>query len=152
MPNAIEMFRAQRDAADQVHARLSDVASLLRELQAQVAALTGNRQLRDWLHEEQTLVARTEHLLAQVQYVREQEVHRYWPAIWRRWALAFAFALMSAWAAGAGYAWAAREGAVAETPRSAAALAELVARRMATMTSAERRQFESLLKQRPSPR
>jgi len=152
MPNAIEMFRAQRDAADQVHARLTDVASLLHELQAQVVALTGNRQLRDLLHEEQTLAARTETLLTQLQYVRECEVRRYWPAVWRRWALASAFALASAWTAGAGYGWATREVVVNAAPRTPAELATLVQRTMATMTPAERRQLELLMKGQRPPR
>lgn len=146
MPNAIEMFRAQRDAADQVYARLTDVAGLLKELHAQVLALAENRQLRDVVREEQTLLARTDRLLTQIQYVREQEISRYWPAVWRRWALALVFALASAAAAGAGYASATRTQVACETPCSPADLADMVARRLATMTSGDRRQFDALMK------
>jgi hypothetical protein len=149
MPNAIEMFRAQRDAADQVHARLTDVAGLLKALDTQVVALAENRQLRDAMQEEQTLLVRTERLLSQIQYLREQEVSRYWPAVWRRWMLALVFALASAGAAGAGYAWATRTNMASQTPGSPADLADFVARRLATMTSVERRQFDGLLKKLP---
>ena len=147
MPNALDMFRAQREAADQVHARLTEVGVLLNELRTQVDAVAGNPQFRALLQDEQTLLTRTETLLTDVRHVREQEVGRFWPAVWRRWALALGFALASAATAGAGYAWATRPYATElKTLRSRTAFADAVARRIATMTPAERRQFEALMK------
>src|SRR5262249_34398310 len=46
--------------------------------------------------------------VAEVRAWRQQELTRFWPAVWRRGVLPAAFALTSAWAAGAGYAWVTR--------------------------------------------
>jgi hypothetical protein len=43
--------------------------------------------------------------LVDVRRFHEQERLRFWPGVWRRWALAVSFALASAVAAGAGHAW-----------------------------------------------
>jgi hypothetical protein len=146
MPNALDMFRAQCEAADQVHARLTEITVLLNELRTQVDAVAENRQFRALLQDEQTLLARTESLLTDVRHVREQEVGRFWPVVWR-WVLALVFALASAAAAGAGYAWATRPyAAELEALQSRTDFADAVARRMATMTPAERRQFEAFMK------
>jgi len=147
MPNALDMFRAQREAADQVHVRLGEVAALLSELQARVDTVAANREFRALLQDQATLLARTETFLTQVRYVREQEAGRFWPAVWRRWVLAVAFAVASAWAAGAGYAWAARPYlAELEALRSRVDLADAIVSRTMTMSAAERRQFDALMK------
>ena len=39
MPNALDMFREQRDAAHKVHARLEEVAALLNRLETRDARL-----------------------------------------------------------------------------------------------------------------
>ncbi len=147
MPNALDTFRAQRDAADQVHARLTEIAVLLDHLRTQVEAVTANAELRSVLREEQAWLARTQDVLTSVRRFREQEASRYWPAAWRRWVLALVFALASAAAAGAGYSRATRPWvAELETLRSRAEFADAVARRTLTMTQAERRQFDTLMK------
>lgn len=104
MPNALDAFRAQREAADQVHARLLEVSRLLGQLRTQVDSIAGNAEFRAVLRDEQEWLRRAEKLVADVRYFREQERLRYWPGVWRRWALALGFALASAAAAGAGYA------------------------------------------------
>jgi hypothetical protein len=146
MPNALDMFREQRDAAHEVHARLEEVAALLNRLQEQVDAVAGNAQLRALLKDEQTWLARTEAVLAEVRQLREQEVLRFWPAVWRRWVVALVFALASTAAAGAVYSFAtqpyARE---LDALRAGAELIDAITRRMLTMTPAERRQFDGLM-------
>lgn len=152
MPNALDMFRAQREAADQVHARLQDVSVLLSALQARVNAVAGNQEFRALLKDQAALLARTEALLSQVRYAREHEVAHFWPAIWRRWALAVVFAVASAAAAGAGYAATTLPHAAEfEALRSRADLWDIVERRMMTMTPAERRQFDALMKGQAPP-
>jgi hypothetical protein len=54
---------------------------------------------RSWLLEARETVAA-------VRSLREEEMRRYGPGIWRRWAVALVFALWSAFAVGAGYGWA----------------------------------------------
>lgn len=153
MPNALDMFREQRDAAHQVHARLGEVAALLGQLQAQVDAVAGNRQLRALLQDEQSWLARTQAVLAEVRQLREQEVARFWPAVWRRWVLALAFALASVTGAGAGYAWVTHPDVKElDRLRSRAELADTITRRMLAMTPAERRQFDVLMKWQVSAR
>ena len=127
MPNAIEMFRAQRDAADQVHARLTDVAGLLNELQMRRSShVAGNRQLRDVLHERADAGgAHGDPADCRSDTSASRRSRGIWPAVWRRWVLALVFALASAAAAGAGYAWATRPyAAELDTLRSRAALAD----------------------------
>ena len=79
--------------------------------------------------------------------VRDDEVRRFRPAVIRRWALALVFALASATGAGAGYAWATRPyQAELAALRSRMEFAEFVEHRALTMTPAERRQFDALMK------
>ena len=46
MESSLDTFRAQREAVDQVHARLTEVSQLLKEVQSQVDAIAGNVELR----------------------------------------------------------------------------------------------------------
>jgi hypothetical protein len=74
-------------------------------------------------------------------------MQRFWPGVWRRWALALVFALASAAAAGAGYAWVTSPYASElATLRSRAEFDSFVEHRLVTMTAAERRQFDPLMK------
>jgi hypothetical protein len=147
MPNSLDTFRAQREAVDQVHARLTDVAVLLDNLRTHVEAIAANPDLQAVLREEQALLARTQDVLANVRRFREHEVSRFWPAVWRRWLLAVVFALASAAAGGAGYGWVTKPWAAElEVLRARAEFADAVARRTLSMTQAERRQFDSLMK------
>jgi hypothetical protein len=105
MQSALDAFRAQREAVDQVHARLTEVAQLLDHLTRQVDAVAGNTDLRRVLRDERDWLREAQQLLADVRHFREQERLRFWPGVWRRWALAVLFSLAAAAAAGAGYAW-----------------------------------------------
>jgi len=78
---------------------------------------------------------------------RIEEQRRYWPGVAYRWIAALAFALLSAVAVGSSYAWIAKPyAAELETLRPRAELGLLVEQRMNTMTPAERRQLDALMK------
>jgi len=130
--NALDTFRAQREAADHVYGRLQEITDLLARLQSQVDAVTANAELQA--------------AITDVRRFREQERQRFWPGVWRRWVLAVIFALAAAAAAGAGYGWGTRPYAaeLAEL-RPRVQLADAIARRTMTMSPAERRQFDTLM-------
>jgi hypothetical protein len=147
MPTALDTFRAQRQAADGVYARLAEVSELLRGLQGQADALARNEQLIKVLQQEQTWLNRTERAIEEARRWRELEMRQFWPGVWRRCALALIFALASAAAAGAGYAWVMNPYASElATLRSRAEFDSFVEHRLLTMTAAERRQFDALMK------
>ena len=147
MPNALDAFRAQREAADNVYARLVEITDLFARVQSQADAVTANAELRALMRQEQTWLERLQAAIADVRRFREQERRRFWPGVWRRWVLALGFALVAAAAAGAGYAWATRPYAaeLAEL-RSRVQLADAIARRTMTMSPTERRQFDALMR------
>jgi hypothetical protein len=68
MPNAIEMFREQGDAADRVHQRLVKVSGLLSQLNNQANALATDKDLRGVLREELQWLAEARQLVAEVRY------------------------------------------------------------------------------------
>ncbi|MNC91871.1 hypothetical protein D3C83_82030 [compost metagenome] len=86
-------------------------------------------------------------LINQVRRFRESEVRRFWPAVWRRWAVALVFALAAAAAFGAGHVWASRpyETELASL-RFRVEVLDAVGARILTMTPAERRQFDTLMR------
>ncbi len=147
MSSALDAFRAQREAADAVHARLTEVATLLHELREETYALAKNEAFRKLLQDEQTWLVRAEHTIASIRRHREWEVHRFWPAVWRRWAVAMAFAVLTAVAAGAGYALIAKPHQTElANLRVRVEFLDAVARRVLLMTPTERRQFDALMK------
>lgn len=152
MSSLLELFRAQREEVEQIHARLTQVVELLRAIRSEANVLAHDEPLRKLLQEEQTWLLRTQDLIRQVQSFRESEARRYWPAIWRRWVVAALFALAAAAAFGAGHVWASRpyEAEIASLRFRVEAL-DLVAARILTMTPAERRQFDILMKVKTSP-
>jgi hypothetical protein len=153
MSNALDTFREQQDAARRVHNELVWVAALLEQLQAQVAGIANNRELRDVLLDERTWLEAAQRTLADTKRWREEEQRRYWPGVAYRWITALAFALLSAVAVGTGYAWIAKPyAAELETLRPRAELGLLVEQRMNTMTPAERRQLDALMKWKRAPR
>ncbi len=101
MSSALDAFRAQREAAEQVHARLKEVARLLEGLRVQVDAIARDADLRAALRDEQDYLREARQLVAEVRHLREQERLRYWPGVWRRWAVALLFALAAVAAFGA---------------------------------------------------
>jgi hypothetical protein len=88
-----------------------------------------------------------ERTVADVRQWRIEEEHRYWPGVAYRWITALAFALLSAVAVGTGYGWMAKPYATElEALRPDAELGQIVEQRMTTMTPAERRQLDALMK------
>ena len=153
MSSALEAFRAQRDIVDDVQARLTEVAGLLRAIKDQADSLAHNGAFLNLLHEEQTWLLRAEQAIASVRHAREWETHRFWPAVWRRWAVATVFALVSVAAAGAGYVWASRPyQAELAALRARVEFGDTIARRVLAMTPTERRQFDALMKRNTSPK
>ena len=147
MSSAIDVFREQREAADQVHARLTEISALLNQLRHQINALALNDELRAALRQEQAWLERAEVVLSQLRSFREQDALRFWPGVLRRWAVALVLALGSAAVAGASYSWATEPcAAEIQTLRTRMEFVEFVERRVVTMTPAERRQFDALMK------
>ena len=153
MSSALDAFRAQREAAEQIHARLTEVADLLRAIRSEANVIAQDEALRKLLQEEQTWLLRAQDLIRQVQYFRELETSRFWPAMWRRWAVAALFALAASAAFGAGHVWASRpyEAELASL-RFRVEVMDTVAARLLAMTPAERRQFDALMKLTPLPK
>lgn len=147
MPNALDAFRAQKEAAEHVHARLEETEHLLRSLREQVNALTADRALAELLQREHEWLRQFEATMDEVRRFRALEAQRFWPGVMRRWLLAFSLALLGAWAYGAGRVWATRPYASEIAMlRERAELFDYVTERVLKMTPAERRQFEALLK------
>jgi len=147
MSSALKAFRAQREEAEQIHARLTQVAELLRAIRSEANVLAHDETLRKLLQEEQTWLVRTTDLISEVRYFRELETSRFWPAMWRRWVVAALFALAAAAAFGAGHVWARRpyEAELASL-RFRVEVLDAVGARILTMTPAERRQFDGLMR------
>ena len=102
MGNALDAFRAQREAAEQLQAQLSVVSAGLATLQQQIAALALNDELKALLRDEQRWLAQAQHTIGEVRRWREREMRAFgWPLVWR-WVVACAFALESAALDGAG--------------------------------------------------
>lgn len=147
MANALDTFREQRAAVGEVYAVLRETSALLRDLQTQVKALSGMDDLKTLLDQEDRWLHSAERVVTDVRRLREDELRRFRPAVIRRWALAVFFALASATAAGAGYAWTTRPyQAELAALRARTDFAEFVEQRALTMTPAERRQFDALMK------
>jgi hypothetical protein len=147
MPSAIDVFREQREAAEQLHTRVQEVSALLDQVRQQVNAVALNEDLRTVLRQEQDWLTRAQLAVSEVRSFREQDMLRFWPGVLRRWTVAQVFALASAGAAGAGYAWWTKPYAVQlATLRSRAEFADFIEHRIAAMTPAERQQFDKLLR------
>jgi hypothetical protein len=150
---ALDAFRAQREAVDDLRARVEIVAKLIADIAVQVDAIAKNQILRDVLNAERTWLAQTERVLQRVRELREDEMRRFWPAVWRRWTPALAFALAAAMVCGAGFVWAARpyEAELASL-RARVELLDFVGRRIIAMNPAERLQFDALMKSGTPPK
>jgi hypothetical protein len=147
MANALDMFKAQREAAEAVYAKLTEVAALVSSLQQGLDRLALDTTLKESLKAEQAWLSKVENLLGKEQAFRQSQFERLRLSILWRWVFACAFALAAIGAAGAGYVWAARPYNVELARlRDQASFADLIERRLATMTPAERQQFERLLR------
>jgi hypothetical protein len=145
MSSALDAFRAQREAVEQVHARLVEVGGLVQQLQNQIDAMGQDRAFRDVLRDESHWLERAERAIVEVRRLREQESARFWPGVWKRWAAAVVLSVVTLTAFGAGYAWASRPyDAELASLRQRVELLDFVAQRVLTMTPAERWQFDAL--------
>ena len=147
MASALDVFRAQREAAEEIQKRLREATDALHELRQDLCNLANDRTFRQLLNDERAWLVQAQRLIGQVEAFREHELHRFWPAVWKRWAMIVVLILATGLATGAGYVWAARpyEAELASV-RAGVELGDTVARRVLEMTPAERRQFEVLMK------
>jgi hypothetical protein len=144
--NALDLFRAQQAAVEQVYDRLNDVAGLVARSNDQVTQLAENKDLRQLLQEERTWLESAHRIVDETRRWREEEAQQYWPALMDRWIAALVFAFASAYVVAVGYARVAKPfAAELEALRPRAELGLLVEDRMSTMTPAERRQFDVLM-------
>ena len=148
MANALDAFRAQREALDQMNATLKEFSALVAGARSQIDGLSLNAaELRAVLRDEQAWFDRVQAMVAELRRWREQELRRFWFAVVWRWALACAFAVLFAGIAGAGYAWRTRPYvAEIESLRPKAELADLIQRRLGELTPQQRREFDRLMK------
>ena len=153
MPNPIEAFREQRAVAGEVYAMLKEVAALLSNMKKQCDGLVPLDELRDLLEQERAWLMEAQRTLSQVRELRANELRRLRTSVVARWAAAVAFALVSALAVGAGYAWVAKpyESELSEL-RGRQTFAEAIERRFVAMTPAERRQFDALMRWDAGPK
>ena len=150
--NALDAFKAQREAVDSLHARLTEVAGLVSKLKAQVDGLALHPELKEILRDEQVWVARAEALVRDVRYWREQEYHRFGLGVVWRWALACIFAFAAITLGAAGYAWETQPyAAELEKLRTHTDVADLIGRRLQEMTPEERLEFNRLMKLTEKP-
>jgi hypothetical protein len=129
------------------HTRRSALVRRLGTLNDQLTQIAHDTQLRQILQSEVSWLNAAERAIAEVRAWKEEEVRRFWLGVVRRWVPALAFALVSTFAAGAGYAWVAKPlAAELESSRPRAELGLFVEHRISTMTPAERRQFDALMR------
>ena len=147
MSNPIEAFREQRAVAGEVYATLKDVGALLGSLKEQADGLVPIDELRELLEQERAWLQEAQRTLSQVRDLRANELRRLRTSRVAQWVAALAFALASAVAVGAGYAWVTKPYATELSElRARQEFGELIERRFISMTPAERRQFEVLMK------
>jgi hypothetical protein len=151
MANPIDVFREQRAVAGEVYATLKDVAALLSSLKEQADGLIPIHELRELLDQERAWLLEAQRTLSQIRDLRASELLRPRMSRLALWTATLAFALASAVAVGAGYAWVTKPYAteLAEL-RAREEFAEFVERRFITMTPTERRQLDTLMKWSPS--
>lgn len=146
MSTALDLFRAQQAAVEQLLERAHELSGRIGQVQAQVDALTHDLDLRAVLQDERQWLERARQMVDETRRWREQEARRYLPALVYRWAAALGFALVSAYAVGLGYARVAKPfAAELDALRPRAELGLLLKHRMAAMTPAERRQLDILM-------
>ena len=147
MGSALEEFRAQREAVEEVQRRVVDVTNLVQALREQATAFAQDEAFRELLRNEEAWLRRAEEVIRAGTHARDCELQRFWPAVWRRWAVAILLAVGIALAAGAGYVWAGKPyRAELASLRDSAVFGNTIARQVFRMSPAERKQFDALLK------
>ncbi|HET9776750.1 MAG TPA: hypothetical protein VFP77_09320 [Gemmatimonadaceae bacterium] len=147
MSNALEEFRAQRKLAEEVHTQVAEVGVLLRSIQSEAIKISRDDSLRKLLREEETWLSSAQDLVREVARFRDAESREFWPAVWRRWAMAVALTFVTGLGGGVGYVWSGRayEAELAQL-RSRVELLDSIGSRVISMTPAERRQLDTLLR------
>jgi hypothetical protein len=150
MSTALEMFRQQKAALDELLEQARRLAISIETVRAALTEIAKHDGLRTMLVEEQRWLQRTEDAVREVRAWRADDGRHPWRRLAGQWATATVFALLTSSAAGAGYAWAARP-YTEEIARlqSREAFASALEARMLRMTAAERSQLEALLKLTP---
>jgi hypothetical protein len=133
MANALDLFRAQHEAAQEIQARLQEIETTLSHVRGDVDRLVHDKAFLALLQQEQNWLAAAQRTVIEVRAWREQERLRYWPGLAWRWMVALALAIASAAAAGAAYGWAtAPHAAELATLRPRAEFAAFVEHRIMT--------------------
>jgi hypothetical protein len=153
MANTLDAFKAQLKAAETLHAKLTEVASLVSALHSQLDGLRVDQQLKETLDAESKWLTHVRELVADVRAFRHVEYRRVRVSLLWRWAMPFGFALACSASMGGGLLWAWQPYAAELTRlRAQAQFAELVESRVAAMTTVERQEFERLMKLSQSER
>jgi hypothetical protein len=151
MPSALDTFRAQQKAADAVYARLQEVAGLLANIRKETDALRRTDELKQLLERQERWLIEARQTVTQVHWARENDMHRFWRGVVVRWVIAAVFAIAAAAAAGAGYVTFARPyDRELDQLRNQAAFGRFVEERALSMSAAERRQFDALMRWPPA--
>jgi hypothetical protein len=147
MGNALDAFKAQQKAAEALHAKLTEVASLFSTLQPRLDGLKVDQQLKETFDAEAKWLGKVQELVSEVRAFREGEFQHFRFGVVWRWALACLFAL-AATGVYEGVRVRAENPYAAEIEqlRAQAQLADLMQQRISTMTPAERQQFDRLMK------
>jgi hypothetical protein len=148
--SALDTFRAQQEAVEAIHQRLQEVASLLHRMNTSIDAVAHNGDCKQLLTREESWLREAQKTVAEVSTWRAREARHFSPPI-GGWIVASLFALASAAAAGAGYAWITKPYAAEILDLKARMeFAEYVEHRVVTMTPAQRRQFDALMRWPPA--
>jgi hypothetical protein len=123
------------------------VAALLADLRKEADALQRTDELKQLLERQERWLVEAQQTVAHVEWARENDLHRFWRAVVVRWAIAATFAIAAAAAAGGAYVTFARPyDRELEQLRNQAAFGQFVEQRALSMSAAERRQFDALMR------
>jgi hypothetical protein len=147
MPSALDTFRAQQRAAEAVYAQLQEVAALLAAMRKEADALQRTDELKQLLERQERWLIEARQTVTQVEWARKNDMHRFWRGVVVRWVIAAVFAIAAAAAAGGGYvAFRRPYDRELEQLRTQAAFGQFVAQRALSLSVAERRQFDALMR------
>jgi hypothetical protein len=147
MPSALDLFRAQQQAAEAVYVQLLAVAALLADLRKEADALQRTDELKQLLERQQRWLVEAQQTVSHVELARQNDMHRFWRGVVLRWVIAAVFAITAAAAAGAAYvAFTRPYDRELEQLRGQAAFGQFVEQRALSMSAAERRQFDALMR------
>ncbi len=92
MANALDEFlRSTRKRPELLpYARLRETSALLQSIQSDVARLVDHKALRELLSEQAVWLEHAARAVKDVRALRDDDIRRFWPAMWKRWAVATA--------------------------------------------------------------